>query len=117
MMYRSDEDPRPMHHLCCTVGGVRLSFSTEEELVAHWNMFHVAVAPQFSCQVPGCNATFPTDPGALDRYLVHIHQKLAEEKISHRARDEIHSLDALPGALSVKPNPFFKPPSSIYEVP
>ncbi len=69
---------------CCTVGGMCLAFSTEEELVAHWNTFHVAVAPQFTCQVRGCNATFAADPGALDRYLSHVGQKMAEEKDNRR---------------------------------
>ncbi len=86
-------DPGPMRYACrmedcCVVGGGRLAFSTEEELVAHWNTFHVAVAPQFTCQVQGCNATFAADPGALDRYLSHVGQKMAEEKDNRRHRGE-----------------------------
>ena len=122
LMYQ-DDDSGPMRYTCrmddcCAVGGIRLAFSTEEELVAHWNTFHVAVAPQFMCQVPGCHTTFTADPGALDRYLAHIGQKMTEEQGSHRPPREMHSLDgALSGALSVKPNPFFKPPSSAHGVP
>ncbi len=124
LMYQ-DSDSGPMRYTCrmddcCTVGGggVRLAFSTEEELVAHWNTFHVAVAPQFTCQVPECHLTFAADPGALDRYLAHIGQKMTEEKGSRKTKEKLHSLDgALSGELSVKPNPFFKPPSSAHGVP
>ncbi len=118
-----DNDSGPMRYTCrmddcCAVGGIRLAFSTEEELVAHWNTFHVAVAPQFTCQVPGCRTTFAADAGALDHYLAHIGQKMTEEKGSRRPLRELHSLDgALSGALSVKPNPFFKPPPSAHGVP
>ncbi len=85
--------------------------------MAHWNTFHVAVAPQFTCQVRGCNATFAADPGALDRYLSHVGQKMAEEKDNRRHREERHSLKAIPEALSVKPNPFFKPPTAVFGIP
>ncbi len=88
-MYHSDEDPGPMRYLCrvddcCAIRGVRLSFSREKEMVAHWDMFHIAVELQFTYQSPGCHAEFPADPGALDQYLVHIHQKMAEEKGRHK---------------------------------
>ncbi len=107
-----DSDSGPVRYTCrmddcCAVGGVRLAFSTEEELVAHWNTFHIAVAPQFTCQVPGCHLTFAADPGTLGRYLAHIGQKMAEEKGSRKSKGKLHSFDgALSGALSVKPNPF-----------
>ncbi len=122
LMYQED-DSGPMRYTCrmddcCAVGGLRLAFSTEEELVAHWNTFHVAVAPQFKCRVPGCHTIFAADPGALDRYLAHIGQKMTEEEGSRRPREELHSLDgALSGEVTVKPNPFFKPPSSAHGVP
>ncbi len=76
------------------------------------------MAPQFTCQVPGCHTTFAADPGVLDRYLAHIGQRMTEERGSRRPLHELHSLDgALSGALSVKPNPFYKPPSSVHGVP
>ncbi len=85
MGFRPRGDPGPMRYACrmedcCAVEGIRLAFCTEEELVAHWNTFHVAVAPQFTCQVQGCKAMFAADPGALGRYLAHVGQKMAEEK-------------------------------------
>ncbi len=116
------QDPGPMRYTCrvedcCAVGGIRLAFSTEEELVAQWNTFHVAVAPQFTCQVSGCKAMFAADPGALDCYLHQVGQKMAEEERNPRFRGERHTLKAVPEALSVRPNPFFKPPGSTFGVP
>ncbi len=60
---------------------------------------------------------FAADPGALDRYLVHVGQKMAEERENRRFWGERHSLEAVPEALSVRPNPFFKPPASIFGIP
>ncbi len=77
--YRPDVAPGPMRYVCraegCwAFGTARLSFTTEEELVCHWNTFHVAVMPQFTYQHLGCNAVFAAGPGSLDRYLRHIEQ-------------------------------------------
>ncbi len=74
---RPDVDPGPMRYVCraddCRAfGTARLLFSTEEELVCHWNTFHVAVMPQFTCQHPKFNVVFAAGPGSLDRYLMHI---------------------------------------------
>ena len=48
MAFRPDVDPGPMHYVCrmddCQAfGTARFSFTTEEEMVCHWNTFHVAV--------------------------------------------------------------------------
>ncbi len=51
----------------------------EDELVSHWNTFHVAVMPQFVCRHPGCGTTFTADPGTLDRFLDHITKRRKEE--------------------------------------
>ncbi len=93
MVFRPQEDPGPMRYACrkedcCAVGGILLAFSTEEELVAHWNTFHVAVARQFMCQVQECKAMFTADPGALDCYLAHVGQKMAEERENRRFQGE-----------------------------
>ncbi len=42
---------------------------------------------------------------------------MAEERENPRFREERHSLEAVPEALSVRPNPFFKPPTSIFGIP
>ncbi len=84
MAHRPEIDPGPMRYACrvhdCRAFGTdRFSFTTEEELVCHWNMFHVAVMPQFTCQHLGCGAVFAANPGSLDRYLPHIEQRRKEE--------------------------------------
>ena len=84
MAFRPDADPGPMRYVCraddCRAFGTAwLSFTTEEELVCHWNTFHVAVMPQFTCQHPGCGAVFAANPGSLDRYLSHVQRRRKEE--------------------------------------
>ncbi len=54
MAFQPEIDPGPMRYVCrvddCRAfGTARFSFTTEEELVCHWNNFHVAVMPQFTC--------------------------------------------------------------------
>ncbi len=102
---------------CKAFRTARFSFTTEEELVCHWNTFHVAVMPQFTCQHPGCGAIFAANPGSLDRYLSHVERCKKEEAtagvpVSHR-----HSYEPDERALAVKPNPYYKPPSPQDEVP
>ncbi len=80
MAFRPDVDPGPMRYVCraddCrALGTVRLSFTTEEELICHWNTFHVAVMPQFTCQHLGCGTVFAANPGSLDQYLLHIERR------------------------------------------
>ncbi len=77
MAFRPDVDPGPMRYVCRVddrqaFGTARFSFTTEEDLVFHWNTFHVAVMSQFTCQHPGYGAVFAANPGSLDRYLSHI---------------------------------------------
>ncbi len=77
MAFRPDVDKGPRRYVCraedCRAfGTARFSFTTEEELICHWNTFHVAVMPQFTCQHPGCVTVFAANPGSLDRYLSHI---------------------------------------------
>ncbi len=107
--YRPDVGPGPMRYVCraddCRpFGTARLSFTTEEELVCHWNTFHVAVMPQFTCQHPRCNAVFAAGPGSLDRYLIHIERQR-------------HSYEANERAVTIKPNLYYKPPIPQDEVP
>ena len=77
MAFRPNVDRGLMRYVCrmddCRAFWTAwFSFTTEEELVCHWNTFHVAVMPQFTCQHPGCGAVFSANPGSLDRYLSHI---------------------------------------------
>ncbi len=50
-------------------------FATAEQYTAHWNTFHVAVAPTFTCLVRGCGAKFPPGPDSLDAFFRHVKDK------------------------------------------
>ncbi len=122
MAYRPDVDPGPMRYVCraedCRAfGTARLSFTTEEELVCHWNTFHVAVMPQFTCQHPRCNTKFAAGPGSLDRYLTHIEWRRREEAEARVPLQQRHSFETDERAVTVKPNPYYKPLGPPDEVP
>ncbi len=120
--YRPDVDPGPMRYVCraddCRAfGTARLSFTTEEELVCHWNTFHVAVMPQFAWQHQKCSAVFAAGPGSLDLYLTHIELRRREETEARIPLQQRHSYEADEKAVTIKPNPYYKPPGSQDEVP
>ncbi len=120
--YRPDVDPGPMRYVCraddCRAfGTARLSFTTEEELVCHWNTFHVAVLPQFTCQHPKCNVVFAAGPGSLDRYLTHIERCRKEAAEARVPLQQRHSYEVKERAVTVKPNPYYKPPGPQDETP
>ncbi len=84
--YRPGIDPGPMRYVCrvddCHAFGMAgFSFTTEEEFICHWNTFHIAVMPQFTCQYTGCEAVFAANPGALDRYLSHIERRRKQQLV------------------------------------
>lgn len=75
--YHPTNDPGLMRYICkvpqCTTfGGTWVFFNTEEENVAHWNMLHVAMLPQFNCQHPGCSGVVQADLGSLDWNIHHL---------------------------------------------
>ncbi len=122
MAFRPDVDLGPMHYVCrvddCRAfGTARFSFTTEEKLICHWNTFHVAVMPQFTCQHPGCGAVFAANPGSLDRYLSHIERRRKEEAATRVPLRQRHSYEADKKALTIKPNPYYKPPGPQDKVP
>ena len=47
-------------------------FTSEEEYLAHWNSFHVAVSPWFICPATSCEYVATGEPDARDRYLCHM---------------------------------------------
>ncbi len=60
-------------HLECSVAGeLPFLFTTLEQWAAHWNTFHVAVVPQFSCMVRDCNFVATAAPYSLDVLFNHI---------------------------------------------
>ncbi len=85
--------------------------------MCHWNTFHVAVMPQFTCQHPRCNAVFAAGPGSLDRYLTHIERRRREEAEARIPLQQRHSYEANERAVTIKPNPYYKPPGPQDEVP
>ncbi len=122
MAFRPNVDPGPMHYVCCAedcraFGTARFSFTTEEELICHWNTFHVAVMPQFTCQHPGCCTVFAANPGSLDRYLSHIQRRRKEEAEARVPLRQRHSYETNEKAVTIKPNPYYKPPGPQDEVP
>ncbi len=50
-------------------------FATAEQYTAHWNTFHVAVAPSMTCMVRGCGVKFPPRPDSLDAFFRHCKEK------------------------------------------
>ncbi len=50
-------------------------FATAEQYTAHWNTFHVAVAPAFTCLLRGCGAKIPPGPDSLDAFFRHVKEK------------------------------------------
>ncbi len=122
MAHRPVNDPGLIRYVCrvddCRAfGTARFSFTTEEELVCHWNTFHVAVMPQFTCQHSGCKAVFSANPGSLDRYLSHIEQRRKEEADAGVPLARCHSYEPNERALVIKSNPYYKSPSPQDEVP
>ncbi len=54
-------------------------FATAEQYTAHWNTFHVAVAPSMTCMLRGCGMKFPPGPDSLDAFFRHCMDKHEKE--------------------------------------
>ncbi len=50
-------------------------FATVEQWIAHWNTFHVTVAPVITCMVTGCPAKFHTGPDTVNAFLRHVQNR------------------------------------------
>ncbi len=75
---------------CTLAGGHSFLLATLEQWVAHWNTFHVPVAPIFNCMVRGCDALF--------RHFTDAHPSI-------HANGKWHNLvDLMVRGLHVKPN-------------
>ncbi len=72
---------------------------------------------QFTCQHPGCNAVFTAGPGSLDRYLTHIERQRRQEANARVLLQQRHSYGANERAVTIKPNPYYKPPGPQDEMP
>ncbi len=64
---------------CMMAWGHSFLFAILEQWVAHWNIFHVAVAPLFHCMVRGCDYKTAVATDSLDllfRHIMDAHQKI-----------------------------------------
>ncbi len=60
---------------CEAMPGMPCYFATAEQYMAHWNTFHVAMAPSITCLVRGCGVKFPRGPDSLDAFFRHVKAK------------------------------------------
>ncbi len=83
-------------------------FATAEQYTAHWNTFHVAVAPTFTCLLRGCGAKFPPGPDSLDAFFRHVREKHeAESDGGSWRRVKIWARKG----IALAPNPQYWPPA------
>ncbi len=90
-------------------GALPCYFATVEQWIAHWNTFHVAVAPVITCMVAGCQAKLNTGPDTVDAFFRHVqnqHQDLKDGGKWPRLNGLIRA------GMSSGPNTCFWPPSS-----
>ncbi len=83
-------------------------FATVEQWVAHWNTFHVAVAPVITCVVTGCPAKLHTGPETVDAFFRHLqnrHPGLSESSKWPRLNQLVRA------GMSIGPNTSYRPPS------
>ena len=83
-------------------------FATAEQFTAHWNTFHVAVAPTITCLVRGCGAKFPPGPDSLDAFFRHVKEKHEAESDGgqwHRLKNWARK------GIDLAPNPYYWGPS------
>ena len=57
---------------CTVAGGHSFLFATIEQWTAHWNTFHVSVAPLFNYMVRGCAFETTAAPYSLDALFRHL---------------------------------------------
>ncbi len=83
-------------------------FATAEQYTAHWNTFHVAVAPSMTCIVRGCGMKFPPSPDSLDAFFRHCmdkHDKESDGGKWTRLRNWARK------GIDIGPNPYYWAPS------
>ncbi len=84
-------------------------FATVEQWIAHWNTFHVAVAPVITCVVTGCPAKFHMGLETVDVFFRHVqnwHHDLSEDGKWLRLNQLVRV------GIYVGPNTCYWPPSS-----
>ncbi len=95
---------------CKVAGGHELLFATLEQWAAHWNTFHVAVAPVLNCMVQGCLFETTTTPDSLDALFRHIKDTHPSVYDGGKWPNQV---DLVVRGLHVKPNTQYWPPADI----
>ncbi len=95
---------------CTVAGGHELLFATIAQWVAHWNTFHVAVAPVFNCMVRGCLFETAAAPDSLDALFRHFQD--AHPSIYNGGKWS-NLVDLVTRGLHVKPNAHYWPPATV----
>ncbi len=98
--------PQPQ---CTVAGGHSFLFATLEQCVAHWNTFHVAVAPLFHCMVRVCD--FETT-AASDLLIALFHHFIEAHPSGHANGEWPNLMDLVVRGLHVKPNTQYWPPTA-----
>ncbi len=95
---------------CCkALEGMPYYFATVEQWIAHWNTFHVAVAPTITCIIAGCPAKFHTGPETIDAFFRHV--RLRHSDLSAGGRwPRLNQLVRM--LMGVGPNTCYWPPSA-----
>ncbi len=84
-------------------------FATVEQWIAHWNTFHIAVAPVITCMVSDCPEKFSSGPDTVDAFFRHVqnrHQDLQDDEKWSRLNGLIRA------GMSSGPNTCYWAPSS-----
>ncbi len=96
--------------VCCeALEGMPFYFATVEQWIAHWNTFHVAVAPVITFIVTKCPAKFHMGPETVDAFFRHVqlrHQDLRADGKWPRLNQLIRT------GMSIGPNTCYWPPSA-----
>ncbi len=94
---------------CTVAGGHSFLFATLEQWVAHWNIFHVAVASLFKCMVHAYDFETAAVPDSLDALFHHF----IDAYPNVCADGEWPNLvDLVVRGLYVKPNTQYWPPTT-----
>ncbi len=95
---------------CCeALEGMPCYFATVEQWIAHWNTFHVAVAPVITCIVAKCPAKFHLGLETVDAFFRHVqlrHPNLSDGGKWPRLNQMVRV------GMSVGPNTCYWPPSA-----
>ncbi len=85
-------------------------FATLEQWAAHWNTFHVAVAPAFNCMVCGCSCETTATSDSLDVLFCHL---CDTHPSAYDGGNWSNLGDLVTRGLKVRPNAQYWPPTNV----